>query len=111
MLYMLVLLGLAFAVRLYRLGTVELWFDEAASNVVGSLDFTSILNYVRQAPNEHPPLYYLSLHAWMLLTGFSEFSMRYLSLCLGIVFVALIYRVARREFGVPFGLCRLRAAL
>jgi uncharacterized membrane protein len=100
----LLVVGLAFAMRLYRLGSVEFWFDETASYSIASQDYLGILNYVRQASGEHPPLYYFGLHTWMSLAGSSEFSMRFMSLCLGVLVVALLYRFARREFGASLGL-------
>lgn len=53
----LLLIGLAFAVRLYRLGIPELWFDETASYFVAAKDYPDIIAYVRQSLGEHPPLY------------------------------------------------------
>src|SRR4051812_12575662 len=88
----LMLIGLAFALRLYRLGSVELWFDEAASFVVASKGYREIVDYVRQASAEHPPLYFFALHTWMKLAGSSEFALRYFSLILGVLLIAVLFR-------------------
>src|SRR5437867_12871766 len=93
----LMLIGLAFALRLYRLGSVELWFDEAASFAVASKGYREILDYVRQASAEHPPFYFFALHTWMKFAGSSEFALRFFSLGLGILLIAVLFRFVRRE--------------
>jgi uncharacterized membrane protein len=98
------LLLLSFALRVYQLGAPEFWFDEAASYFVANRGYLDIIAYVRQAIAEHPPVYYLLLHTWMLFVGASEFALRYFSVWWGILFAALLYRFARRELGERIGL-------
>src|SRR5438105_5503358 len=101
---------LAFAMRLYRLDAVEFWFDEAGSYFIAVKGYAEMLAYLRQAVSEHPPLYYLLLHLWLQLVGASEFALRYLSLLIGTLFVPLLYRFARREFGAGIGVGAALAA-
>ncbi len=101
---------LAFAVRVYRLRASEFWFDEAGSYFIASKDYAAMFDYLRQAVSEHPPVYYLLLHEWMQWAGASEFALRYLSLIFGVLFVPLLYRFARREFGAHIGVGAALAA-
>jgi len=91
-----VLAFLAFALRLYRIQTQSLWWDEGISAHLASLDISGIL--ARRAGSQHPPLYYLALHYWALLTGRSEFSLRFFSLLFGTLVVPVVYVVAREIF-------------
>ena len=50
------------------------------------------------AGNFHPPFYYLILHAWMKLSGDSEFSTRLLSVLFGTVSIFMIYQVGTLLF-------------
>ncbi|HBY97961.1 MAG TPA: hypothetical protein DEP84_29140, partial [Chloroflexi bacterium] len=94
-----VILLVAFGLRAWRLDRLELWFDETASYFVARKPPLEIVAYSARAIQEHPPGYYLLLHAWMSLAGESEFALRYLSLLAGVAFVPLLYRVARRWEG------------
>jgi mannosyltransferase len=88
----------AFAVRLYRLGVASLWYDETVSVYLAQQDFAELVRHT--AGDIHPPLYYLLLHVWGRLAGWSEFAMAFVSLCFGILLIALVYRVAREWFNV-----------
>lgn len=83
---------IAFGLRIYGLASQEFWFDEAASAFISSKGWREILAYVRSQPLEHPPLYYLLLHLWGQMAGWSEFSLRFPSLLLGTLFISLLYR-------------------
>ncbi|MCA1553959.1 MAG: glycosyltransferase family 39 protein, partial [Chloroflexi bacterium] len=89
---------LAFALRLYRLSASGFWFDEAASYFIASKGLLGIVEYARQAPGEHPPLYYMLLSLWMSAAGASEFVLRFFSVFFGVLFVALFYRFLRHHF-------------
>ncbi len=97
------LILLAFTLQVYALGRWELWFDETASYVVAVKSIPDLLAYTRTAIQEHPPGYYLLLHSWMQLVGSSEFSLRYISVLSGVVFVPLMYRFASRLFSPAVG--------
>lgn len=83
---------LAFGLRIYGLASQEFWFDEAASAFISSKGWRDILAYVHSQPFEHPPLYYLLLHLWGQLAGWSEFSLRFPSFLLGLLLIPLLYR-------------------
>lgn len=85
----LTLLGLAFGLRVYRLGAASLWYDEAFS-----VDLAR--HQIWQPVDAHPPLFYLTLRLWMALAGPSEFTARFLSVMAGMLTVALFAATAMR---------------
>lgn len=89
------LLMLAWSLWLYRLDGSDLTFDEAATYSVARRPLLGILDYLRGAVREHPPLYYLLIHGWMALAGTSEFSMRFFSVSAGLIALALTGWLAR----------------
>jgi 4-amino-4-deoxy-L-arabinose transferase-like glycosyltransferase len=84
---------LAFALRVYRLGDQNVWWDEGFSVWVARHDLGTLTTIA--AGDTHPPLYYWLLHPWMPVTGSSEFAIRFPSLMFGVIAVALVYRVGR----------------
>jgi uncharacterized membrane protein len=88
------LLWLAFALRVWGLGSQSLWYDEGYSAYLGAhlsigqaLDLT-----VRDIV---PPLYYMMVQVWTPLAGASEYALRFPSALLGMVAVALLMRIGR----------------
>jgi hypothetical protein len=93
------MLLLAFALRTYQLGVRELGFDEVASVFIAGQGPLKLFSYLRGAIREHPPFYYLLLSLWMPLTGRSEFAVRFLSVGVGLITIAAMYRLARQAAG------------
>ncbi|MBN1887211.1 MAG: glycosyltransferase family 39 protein [Thermoflexales bacterium] len=87
----------AFAIRLDRLGAADLTFDESASAFISAKSYSGMLAYLLQAFHELPPVYYVGLRAWRLAAGACEYALRFPSACLGVLSVALLYRVGRRR--------------
>jgi uncharacterized membrane protein len=100
---MIVLVLLTFAFGIWNLGSRELWFDEAVSTYVSGLGWVDTITYVRNAAWEHPPSYYLLLHAWQVLTGRSEFALRFFSLLWGVLCIPLLYVLVKRLSGERLG--------
>jgi uncharacterized membrane protein len=111
---LLLILLLAFGLRMVRIAGRALWYDEAFAILYGSLDYGGMI-YGTVTPIEgagaadvHPLLYYFSLHAWMGVAGRSPFAARFLSAILGMVTVALLWRLAAwcfdRRVGLAVGL-------
>lgn len=97
------LLLLAWSLWLYHLDSSDLTFDETATYSVAHQPFLKILGYLREAVREHPPVYYLLMHVWMMLAGTGEFSLRFPSVGAGMVALALtgwLARVAMRRSAV-----------
>lgn len=96
------ILWLAFTLRLYRLGAKNLWWDEALAiwavrkGLVGATLWT--------AGDVHPPLFFWTLWGWVQLVGESEFAARFLSVGWGILTLILLYRLSCRLFNKTIGL-------
>jgi uncharacterized membrane protein len=88
------LLWLAFALRVWRLEAQSLWYDEGYSFYLAAhLPLDQALNLTLR--DIVPPLYYLLLRIWLLFAGTSEFALRFPSALFGVVAVALIARIGR----------------
>ncbi len=96
------ILLLAAALRFYRLGAQSLWSDEGNSVAMAHRTFAEIA--ARTAQDIHPPLYYWLLKIWVALWGDSEFAVRALSAALGVLLVAVVFRLGRRWYGRSAGL-------
>lgn len=95
-----VLVGLAFAVRVQNLTYHSLWFDEAMSVHWARSSVGRILQVSMNLVEDRlPPLYYLLLHGWRLVFGDSEMAFRLPSVLLGVVLVAVMYRLVRDLLG------------
>jgi hypothetical protein len=81
---------LALGLRLWRLAALGGFdWDEAATVYIAARPIPDLLAYLRGAPFEHPPLYYLLAHAWLGL-GRDESVLRALSALLGALAVPLV---------------------
>ncbi len=86
----LLILGLAFSLRLYHLDFQSIWWDEGHSIFVASQPIPQIPTL--PAMDVHPPAYFVLLHLWLGLAGQSEFALRYLSVLFSMLTVALLWR-------------------
>jgi hypothetical protein len=98
------LIFLAYALYVYQLDAQSLWRDEALSVVRAqqplAMQFAN-RNIVdgMEVPDVHPPLYFLILHGWRLLAGESEFALRYPSMMVMVLALAMFHAVGRRIWG------------
>jgi mannosyltransferase len=100
---------LAIALRLWRLPALGGYdWDEAATVFIAARPLSDLLAYLRGAPFEHPPLYYVLAHAWLAL-GPEETVLRALSVVLGALTVPVVGALGATLFGRRAGL--LAAAL
>ena len=95
--YLIGLLLLSFALRLYHLDTQSIWVDEGISLHLATSSLTEIV--ADRAANIHPPLYFLMLKGWIALTGTSAFSTRFFSALISLLQVVAAYAIARRWLG------------
>ena len=96
---LLLIIALAFALRVYGLQHQDFWFDEAATSFIATRSYSEILSHIREeAVLEHPPLYYILIHPWLGLAGQSEFSYRFFSVIFGVLLPPLLYRFGRLLF-------------
>ena len=91
----LLLLLLAFFLRLYRLDGQALRGDEAATILYAALPVTELWELSR-VTDPHPPLYYLLLHFWQWLVGEGGWSMRLAGVAASTLGVAALYALAQR---------------
>ena len=92
--YLILLLAIAAALRLFMLGHQSLWLDEIASWEFASQH----LHRVLQSEPTNPPIYYLILHFWMKLFGTTETGIRSLNIVPSVFCVWLAYRFSDRLF-------------
>ncbi len=104
------LVGLAFALRLFRLDFQSLWRDEVDAVRFACAPLADLVGaFVR--PGQNGPLYHLLLRPWLHLAGDGEFGLRFFSLIWGVLAVPLTFRLARRIFPSLPGVACLAALL
>lgn len=79
--------------RLHRLTAQSFWNDEGNSVRLSERSIRLIIEGT--ASDIHPPLYYLLLHGWQQLLGQSMFSLRLLSVLLGVLTIAAVVALGR----------------
>jgi hypothetical protein len=89
----LILLFVAFGLRVCGLADHSIWWDEGLANWAARLPVSDILHWT--AHDVHPPLYFLLLRGWWLLVGDGEWVLRFPSALVGVLGVGLIYRLGR----------------
>lgn len=93
-----VLTLVAFLLRASHLDGQSLWRDEVdVIRLAGEPIPQLVKNLIRAGHNG--PLYYLLMRGWLSLAGYSEFALRYLSLCCGVLGVPLVYVTGRHLLG------------
>lgn len=97
----LLLILLAFGLRIFRIETQSYWIDEAWTVNFIHLS-TPELWHLLGSVEIHPPLYYTPLHFWVLLVGDGEFFLRFFSLFDSVLAVVFVYQLGRQigEFQV-----------
>ena len=97
-----VLVVVAVFLRLFMIGAQSLWADEMSSLVTALKPIPRLLYDIS---NEiHPPLYHVTLKAWVYLFGTTEAGIRSLSALCGVVLVGLTYALGQRIYGRKVGL-------
>ena len=105
---LLTLILLAFAVRMARLDAQSLWYDEGVTAWVAGM---SPVDLTRWTANDiQPPLYYYLVALWGRLAGWSEWSLRFVSVFFGVLTVPLLTRLVWR-LGWPVRSALLAALL
>jgi 4-amino-4-deoxy-L-arabinose transferase-like glycosyltransferase len=93
----LLLVLLAFALRVHRLDAQSLWYDEAVTAQVASQGVAELTRWT--ADDIQPPLYYYVEASWTRLAGRGEWALRFPSLIAGVLIVPALWVLARRLFG------------
>lgn len=105
----------ALAARLYHLGYMPLWIDEALSEWYARQAVADLLNVV-PAYRNHPSLYWIVLKGWVSIFGSTEGGLRGLSVLFSLCTLPFIYWLGRctapGSMGVRVGtLCALFFAI
>ncbi len=93
---------LAFALRVHHLDAQSLWNDEGNSLRLAQRTVPDLIDAAGR--DIHPPGYYLALKAWISLAGESEFSLRALSMLMGVLTVAVTIALGRALFSRSAGM-------
>ncbi len=97
--WLLLFILIALALRLYNLTYHSFWFDEAISVHWARQTVPRILEVgFTLVEDRLPPLYYLMLKGWAALFGFSEVSVRGLSVVFGVLLVPVVANIAATLF-------------
>lgn len=100
--YLLLIVAAGAAFRLYHIGWLSLWLDEAASEWM-SRQSVSYLLTVLPTYETNPPLYYLLLKGWRTLMGDGEAGLRLLSALIGTTTIPLIFAIGKMLGGRSLG--------
>ncbi len=87
----------AFFIFVTSLTQTALWADEGWTvAATASANPITITEWTVQ--DVHPPLYFMALSVWRLFTGDSVFELRYFSVLVTLLGVALVYRIGTQMF-------------
>jgi mannosyltransferase len=94
---------LAFALGSYRLGTKSMWLDEAVSADHARLGLHGLWTVVSHT-DPNMGLYYVLLHFWVRVFGYSEAAVRSMTVVLAGLAVPVMVLLGKRLFGRTCGL-------
>ncbi|MFQ5576179.1 MAG: glycosyltransferase family 39 protein, partial [Anaerolineae bacterium] len=94
--WLIAILWLALALRLFRLGEQSLWYDEGVTWYLTRFSLPELARWT--AADIQPPLYYLIVWGAARLFGQSEWALRFPSAAAGALAVPLLWQMARRLF-------------
>jgi mannosyltransferase len=97
------ILALAAALDVFRLGARSLWLDESTSVAIAHLGWNTLTRILRHE-FANMALYYGILHLWVGAFGDSEFTIRMLSVTMGLGGVCAFYVLGTRLFDARVGL-------
>jgi mannosyltransferase len=96
------ILLLAFGLRVWLLADTNLNWDEGYSAWISRLSLPVLADTT--ARDVHPPLYYLTLRLGTAAFGDGEFALRFGSVIVGLMMIALTYRFGRAVGGDVVGM-------
>lgn len=104
--WLVLILLLAWALRLTHLDTMSIWWDESLSYARATQDLPTILSNVIQIQKVttrdlHPPLYFVLLHFAVNVFGTSEFGLRVLSAMANLLTIALMFPLVQVLLKTP----------
>jgi uncharacterized membrane protein len=92
--FVVLLLVLAGAVRVWKIDQKNIWLDESVSWDTGKRPLPALLEQVRG--DIHPPGYYVLVHDWMAIAGTSPAALRMMSVLFMLAAIYAAWRLAGR---------------
>lgn len=89
--------------RVLLLGMKGMWLDETFSVWLANHSIPEMMQWIVKI-DQHPPLYYLLLHAWMSHYGETPYYVRLLSALFGTITIPVVYMIGKRMSGALVGL-------
>ncbi len=105
----LILLLLAFGLRVWDLSAQSIWWDEAFTWQTTSHGLANLWQMLITG-DRNPPLYFASVAAWGSIAGWSEFSLRFVSVFWMMIGLSFLYNLGRRFYNTSAGLWTLALA-
>ena len=105
----LALLLVAFTLRVWNLSTQSVWWDEAFTWQTTSHGLANFWQMLLTG-DRNPPLYFVSVALWGSVAGWSEFSLRFVSVAWSMMGLAFLFNLARRLYSFSAGLWTLLLA-
>jgi len=106
----LVLLLVGFGLRVWNLANQSFWWDEAFTWQTTSHGLANLWQMLLTG-DRNPPLYFVSVAVWGGLAGWSEFSLRFVSVAWSMVGLAFLFNLAKRLYNTSAGLWTLALAV
>lgn len=95
--WLLLIIVIGAALRLFEIGAKTVWLDEAFSIWLARQSLWSLWSWLVQI-DQHPPLYYSLLHGWVALFGDLQGPVRLFSALCGILALPFFYGATLRLF-------------
>lgn len=90
-----IILWVAFALRIVQLDRLPLWWDEGLSIFFAHQNLPGLVSQTLTTSDANPPVYRLALSVWHVFMGTSPFATRLLLVMASVVTVALTWTVGR----------------
>lgn len=105
----LVVILIGFGLCVWNLASQSIWWDEAFTVQMTSHGPNNLWQMLLTG-DRNPPLYFVSVALWGSVAGWSEFSLRFLSVVWGVIGLAFLFNLTKRLFGTHAGLWALVVA-
>ncbi len=103
------LLLLGFGLRVWNLAGQSFWWDEAFTWQTTSHGLANFWQMLLTG-DRNPPLYFVSVALWGSVAGWSEFSLRFVSVFWMMIGLAFLFNLAKRLYNASAGLWALALA-
>lgn len=97
--YLGLMMALGAVLRVWDMAQSSIWHDEGYTMMLSPMSPAQIV--LRTGRDVHPPLYYLTLHYWMLIFGNSETAARGLSAVFLLLAIPVAYLLIRKLWNEP----------